>query len=104
MRIWHILFSHITFAKKVKMRSKIAFRKEYNVLLECIRVTREQANVTQSQLAQQLGIDQTVISKMETGERRIDFIELRNICNALNIDLQLFITIFEAKLQKRSKE
>jgi transcriptional regulator with XRE-family HTH domain len=86
------------------MRNKIVFRKEYNVLLECIRVAREHANMTQNQLAQQLGTDQTAISKIETGERRLDFIELRNICNVLNIDLQSFILTFEAKLQKRIKE
>jgi transcriptional regulator with XRE-family HTH domain len=84
------------------MRLKTIYQKEYKVLLECVRTAREQVDLTQSQLANLMGTDQTAISKIEIGERRLDFIELRAICKALNIELQDFISDFETKLQKRT--
>jgi transcriptional regulator with XRE-family HTH domain len=85
------------------MRTKIIHKKEYIVLLECIRAEREKLGITQNQLAILVETDQTAISKIETGERRLDFIELRAVCKALNIELQDFIMGFEARLIKRNK-
>jgi transcriptional regulator with XRE-family HTH domain len=49
-------------------------------------------NITQEQLAARLGIQQGVISKIETHERRIDVIELRSICHAIGISFTDFIS------------
>ena len=40
------------------------------------------------------------ISKIESGERRIDLIELREICIALGSNLKEFINEFEKALTK----
>lgn len=80
------------------MRIKSIYKKEYKVLLECVRTTREQKGLTQKQLADSIGTDQTAISKIEMGERRLDFVELRAICKALDIELHEFILNFESKL------
>jgi transcriptional regulator with XRE-family HTH domain len=84
------------------MRIKSIYKREYRVLLECVRVAREKQDLTQSKLAELIGTDQTAISKIEIGERRLDFIELRAICKALNIEIQDFVQDFEAKLQTKS--
>ena len=58
----------------------------YQTLLALIRDLRERAGVTQLALAESLGNTQTFISKIERGERRIDVVELIEICEALGVD------------------
>ena len=72
----------------------------YSVLVKLIRDARVEAGVTQVDLAQQLGIDQSVISKIEHGQRRIDVIELKRFCDALHISLSDFVSRLEVNLQQ----
>jgi transcriptional regulator with XRE-family HTH domain len=73
----------------------------YRVLLEQIRAARRAADVTQEELANRLGADQSFVSKYERGERRLDVVELRSICNALELDLLTFLSEFERELKAR---
>lgn len=73
----------------------------YKLLLACIRATRRAENVTQAELGERLGMDQSFVSKYERGERRLDVVELRAICKALGIDLMGFLAEFEAKLKHK---
>jgi len=41
---------------------------------------------------------QSFVSKYETGERRLDVIELRAVCEALGTTLSTFVKRFEAKI------
>lgn len=52
-----------------------------------LRSARERSGMTQAQLARNLGRPQSYVSKVETGERRIDFIELLRLCRALGTSL-----------------
>lgn len=49
---------------------------EYQRMLARLRQARLDAGLTQVQVAERLGIRQTVVSKMELGERKIDPVEL----------------------------
>ena len=51
-----------------------------------LREARETAGLTQAGLARVLGKPQSFVSKYETGERRLDVIELAEICSALGVD------------------
>jgi len=73
----------------------------YRLLLERIRGVRRAADITQAELAEKLGTDQSFVSKYERGERRLDVLELRAICLALGIDFVGFISDFEKVLQER---
>ena len=73
----------------------------YQVLIECLRSARQNAKVTQVDLAARLGADQSYVSKYERCERRLDVIEVRAICHALNIELVKFIQTFERELRER---
>jgi transcriptional regulator with XRE-family HTH domain len=64
-----------------------------------LRAYRKEAGLTQVQLAEKLGIDQSLVSKIECNERLLDIIELRCICIALGTNLQDFISRYEAMPQ-----
>jgi transcriptional regulator with XRE-family HTH domain len=57
---------------------------DYISLIDVLKSIREERGLTQAQLGERLGRDQTFVSKYESRERRLDVLELRNICNALD--------------------
>lgn len=63
-----------------------------------LRQIREDAHLHQSDVARHLGRPQSFVSKYETGERRLDIVELRYVCEALGISLQEFVRRFEESL------
>lgn len=46
---------------------------------------RQEAGLTQGELAERLEIPRQTLSRMELGERRVDLIELDTICTALDV-------------------
>jgi len=77
---------------------KKAQRKEYKVMLEQLYRLRVGAGFRQSDLAKRLGVPQSLISKIESGERRLDIVELKAICEALGSDIQEFASEFQKAL------
>jgi transcriptional regulator with XRE-family HTH domain len=60
---------------------------------------RTEAGLRQLDLAERLGIPQSLVSKYETGERRLDILELRNVCQAAGIELEDFAHRLEQALR-----
>jgi transcriptional regulator with XRE-family HTH domain len=65
-----------------------------------LRDWREQAGLTQRQLAEKLGKPHSFVHKSEIGERRIDPLEFVDICKALNLDPAKMLT---SAVRKQSK-
>lgn len=77
---------------------KTIHRVEYERLRELLRATRVQRGVRQEELAAELGVVQNFVSNVERGVRRIDVIELRDVCLALGTDLVSFCKALEQQL------
>ena len=75
-------------------------KKYYLAITELLYRLRINAGLTQKQLADKLSTPQSYISKIESGERRIDLIELREVCKALNTNLVEFTTMLEEELNE----
>lgn len=71
----------------------------YTHFLDCLRQTREKAELTQEQLAERLGETQSFVSKCERGERRLDVLELREFCLAMDTTLEKFVRVLERNLK-----
>lgn len=72
--------------------TKSVFSDSYKSLIEMLRKARLEAGVTQIELAQRLGKPQSFVSKVETGERRVDVIDFLAIAHALGLDPAELIT------------
>lgn len=64
-----------------------------------LRQFRQEAGLTQTQLAKRLGQPQSLVSKYESGERRLDVLELRQVCQAVGTTLEEFVATLEKTLK-----
>lgn len=69
------------------------------IFLELLRSNRESVKLRQADLAQRLGRGQATVSKVESGERRLDVIELRAWLRALEVDFVTFAVELDRRLQ-----
>ncbi len=76
------------------------FRDEYAVLLTLLRGARKRSGLTQLDLAERLGWTQSVVSKCERGERRLDVLELRDWCAAIDEPFVALISEFDREAGK----
>jgi transcriptional regulator with XRE-family HTH domain len=65
--------------------------REYKRLITALRQAREQAGLTQGEVADRLGTYASFVSKCESGERRLDVVELATLCRLYRIDLLEFL-------------
>ena len=74
---------------------KSIFSNEQITLQNLLRQIRSEAGLTQVAVARKLKRPQSFVCKYEIGERRLDLVELRQICRALDISLAEFVKRFE---------
>ena len=83
---------------------KSVFTKRYKIFREEMVKAREAAGVSQEQLAKQVGWDQTYVSKIERGVRRVDVVELIGICDAIDINAADFMKTLLKKFKGSSQK
>jgi transcriptional regulator with XRE-family HTH domain len=74
---------------------KSLYSREHARLVGLLRELREAAGLTQVELARSLRRPQSFISKYESGQRRLDLVELRVIAEALGTNLLDLVRRFE---------
>ncbi|WP_374452789.1 multiprotein-bridging factor 1 family protein [Phenylobacterium sp.] len=65
---------------------KTIFGGDHQHLVEVLTEARKSASLTQVELSQRLGRDQTFISLIERGQRRVDVIEFIGMAKAMGTD------------------
>ncbi|MEW6239764.1 MAG: helix-turn-helix transcriptional regulator [Chloroflexota bacterium] len=74
--------------------------RQREILLQVLKEIRQQSAVRQVDLAKQLNVPQSFVSKYESGTRSLDILELRRICQLIGISLQDFVKLLEERLNE----
>lgn len=69
----------------------------HRALCEALVAARNDAGLTQVQLAQRLGKPQSFVAKYEGGERRLDVIEFLFVCRVIGADASRIIKSIKGK-------
>lgn len=105
--MYAIIASHaiIPYARGFMAKSGPRLRgsgKKQQALLFLLRSVREDAGISQKELADALGLEQTIISKYEHGIRRLDLLELDEICRVVGITLEDFVRRYRRAVEKKA--
>lgn len=93
-------YTHLTVLCKIRISvtSSYSMKGEVNIYIEqrqriiaLLREMRVQSGLTQAELAARIEKDQTYVSKYESGKRRLDVLEVREICQAIGTTLEEFV-------------
>lgn len=82
---------------------KSIYTREYDAFLRLLRQAREEAGMTQVELAAALGKTQSFVSKVERGETRLDVVQLRTVLAAFEMTLPKFAQRLEKAIAAVTK-
>ena len=71
--------------------TKTIYTKEYKIIVQKLKKARQSAGLKQNEVAKKLGKPQSYISKIESGERRIDIVELKQLAKIYKKSLDFFM-------------
>lgn len=71
--------------------SKTIYSKEHKHIVEQLKKAREEANLSQEEVAKILHKTQSYVSKIESGQRKIDVVQLKEFAMAYKKNLDFFI-------------
>lgn len=74
--------------------------KQNKTLQESLKSIRKESGLTQLELATLLQRPQSYVSKYESGEKRLDLLEIREISIQCGFDLKKLIDTFEKNMSK----
>jgi len=71
---------------------KSIYSAEYQQLCTLLRQLRRAEGLTQVDVAERLNVPQSFVSKYESGERRLDVVELRHVAEAIGTTLDKVVS------------
>lgn len=83
---------------------RLKFSRSDNLFRTLLKDLRLEADLTQAELAKKLGLPQSYVSKYETGERRLDFVETAEICETIGTDINDFARRFTERIGGRNRK
>ena len=72
--------------------SKTIYSEDHKLIVQRLKEARNEAGLDQEAVAEKMGKTQSYVSKLESGQRRIDLIQLKELAKIYNKDLEFFIT------------
>lgn len=82
---------------------KTIYRPEHTALLRLLQKHRKAAGLTQAQCSKALNRPQSFMSDVENGTRRLDIVQLRDLCAVLGISLTMLVQELEQAIHHRSR-
>lgn len=73
------------------LMNRSVYAKDYKEIIERLKTARIEAGLAQQEVADKLGKPQSYISKIESGERRLDVVEIKKFANIYKKDVLFFI-------------
>ena len=83
---------------KIGPRFTASKKPEQKVLQSLLQQLRTDAGLRQRDVANALGKRPAFVSYYESGARRLDLLELREVCKVLGVSLGVFVQKFEERL------
>lgn len=71
--------------------SKTIYSKDHKFLVERLKKSRIDAGLDQNEIAKLLGMSQSYVSKMESGQRKLDIFQLKNLAKIYKKSLDYFL-------------
>ncbi|MFH1968560.1 MAG: helix-turn-helix transcriptional regulator [bacterium] len=71
--------------------SEAIYSKDHKYIVDKLKKARLEAGLEQEQVAELLGKTQSYISKIESGQRRIDVIQLKEFAKIYKKDIKYFL-------------
>jgi len=71
--------------------SKTIYSKEHKYIVEQLKKAREETGLSQEQVAKILNKTQSYISKIESGQRKVDVIQLKEFAKIYKKNLDFFL-------------
>lgn len=84
--------------------TKAIYRREHTVFLDVLKRMRVQSGMTQVQCSDALGRPQSFMSDVERGVRRLDIVQLSDLCQVMGSDLPTLIDSFEKALSDQGHD
>lgn len=78
--------------------TRSVYSPQYKLLRKMLAEQRSKAGLSQTELAEKLGVNQTYVSKYELGERRLDVVEFFEIAEAVGFDPIKFLKNWQAQI------
>ncbi|WP_439854096.1 helix-turn-helix domain-containing protein [Pseudomonas yamanorum] len=79
--------------------TKAIYRREHEIFLQVLKRMRIESEMTQAQCSAALSRPQSFMSDVERGVRRLDTVQLRDLCIVLGTDLISFSKAYEKALR-----
>jgi len=77
--------------------------KNQRIVESLLKEMRINSGLRQADVAIALGVQQSMVSKYEVGERRLDILEIRRLCKLFKISLEDFIKLLEMRIKEKDE-
>lgn len=88
----------------VKVIGRSQYTPEHEIFRRLLRDARQKAGFNQSQLGEKVGLSQLLISRGELGDRKIDALELRDLCKAMGVSIVEFMRELDEQLSNLEQQ
>ena len=86
-----VLYRAAILAVRQQIMNKSQHTVRYKRLIRELKVARVRADLTQQEVAAKLGVYSSFVSKCESGERKLDVVELAEFCHLYGVRLAEFL-------------